>query len=107
MRAVESAASKAAEVVARLVPVENLCPACGSDDIIKHGVRHNKNHDVQRCSCRKCRKRFSANLGFAGMRANPETITSAVQLHCTGLSLRDIREFLLRIRGGRSSATSR
>lgn len=39
------------------------------------------------------------------MRASPETITSAMQLHFTGLSLRDIREFSY-ICGGRSSATS-
>ena len=106
MRAVETIACKAAEEVVRLAPVADLCPACRSDNIIKHGVRHNKNYDVQRCSCKAYGKRLSANLGFAGMQASPETITNAVQLHCTDLSLRDIQEFFPRIRG-RSSAMSR
>ena len=70
------------------------CPACKSLNIVKHGIRHNKNYDLQRYSCRDCNKRFSFNLGFERMKSNPKTITSAMQLYFTGESLRNVQKFL-------------
>lgn len=70
------------------------CPLCQSIRIVKHGIRHNKNYDLQRYSCLDCQKRFSFNLGFEKMRASPKTITSAMQLYFTGESLRNVQKFL-------------
>ncbi len=70
------------------------CPACESINIVKHGIRHNKKYDLQRYSCKDCHNRFSFNLGFEKMRANPQVITSAMQLYFTGESLRNVQKFL-------------
>lgn len=70
------------------------CIQCQSTNIVKHGIRHNKYGDIQRLSCKDCKKRFSFNLGFEGMKASPKTITSALQLYFTGESLRNVQKFL-------------
>jgi transposase-like protein len=72
----------------------NVCPYCASSKLVRHGVRHNKYGDLQRFTCRDCGKRFSQNLGFEGMKANPQSITSAMQLYFTGESLRNVQKFL-------------
>lgn len=70
------------------------CPQCHSNQIVKHGIRHNKNYDLQRYSCRDCNKRFSFNLGFERMKVNPKIITSSIQLYFTGESLRNVQKFI-------------
>jgi transposase-like protein len=70
------------------------CRACGSEQVVKNALRHNKYGDIQRYSCRDCGKRFSVNIGFEGMRASPEAITQAMQLYFTGESLRNVQKFL-------------
>jgi putative transposase len=76
-------------------PVTRLaCVVCGSDMIVKDAVRHNSYGDIQRYLCRSCGKRFSFNLGFDGMKASPQVITSAMQLYFTGESLRNVQKFL-------------
>lgn len=70
------------------------CPSCQSSKIVKHGIRHNKNYDLQRFSCKECKNRFSFNLGFEKLSVNPKTVTSAMQLYFTGESLRGIQKFL-------------
>ncbi len=70
------------------------CPKCQSNNIVKHGVRHNKKYDLQRYSCKDCKNRFSFNLGFEKMSVNPKVITSALQLYFTGESLRNVQKFL-------------
>jgi len=72
----------------------SVCPYCASNQLVRHGLRHNKYGDLQRFTCRSCRKRFSQNLGFEGMKANPQSITSAMQLYFTGESLRNVQKFL-------------
>jgi len=62
--------------------------------IIKKSIRYNKHGDLQRYLCKNCGKRFSFNLGFEGMKAPPEVITSAMQLYFTGESLRNVQRFL-------------
>lgn len=70
------------------------CPQCKSFNIVKHGIRHNKNYDLQRYSCMDCKKRFSFNLGFERLKASPKTISSSMQLYFTGESLRNVQKFL-------------
>jgi len=70
------------------------CPQCLSEELVKHGIRHNKYGDIQRFSCKNCHKRFVVNLGFEKMRATPQAITSAMQLYFTGESLRSVKQFL-------------
>ncbi|KAF6246132.1 transposase [Nitrosopumilus sp. b3] len=70
------------------------CPSCHSTEIVKHGIRHNRNYDLQRYSCKSCRKRFSFNLGFEKMRVTPKVVTSAMQLYFTGESLRNVQKFI-------------
>jgi transposase-like protein len=70
------------------------CPQCQSDQIVKHGIRHNKYGDIQRYSCNNCYKRFTINLGFERMKATPQVITSALQLYFTGESIRNVQKFL-------------
>jgi len=74
--------------------VIDVCPHCKSNQITKHGLRHNKYGNIQRYSCKLCNRRFSINLGFEKMRATPNVITSAMQLYFTGESLRNVQKFL-------------
>jgi len=76
----------------------NICPYCASSKLVHHGLRHNKYGDLQRFSCRNCGKRFSQNFGFERLKANPQSITSAMQLYFTGESLRNVQK-LLRLQG--------
>ncbi|MDE1829273.1 MAG: DDE-type integrase/transposase/recombinase [Thaumarchaeota archaeon] len=70
------------------------CPRCQSNNIVKHGIRHNDSYDIQRYYCNDCKKWFSFNIGFEKMRATPQAITSAMQLYFTGESLRSVQKFL-------------
>jgi len=70
------------------------CQECQSSNFVRHGIRHNKNYDLQRYFCNDCKKWFSFNLGFNGIKANPRTVTSALQLYFTGESLRNVQKFL-------------
>lgn len=72
----------------------NTCPQCKSDQIVKHGIRHNKYGDIQCYSCNNCYKRFTINLGLEKMHATPQIIISAMQLYFTGESFRNVQKFL-------------
>ncbi len=72
----------------------SICPYCAATKLVRHGLRHNKYGDLQRFSCRVCGKRFTQNLGFEHMGANPQSITSAMQLYFTGESLPNVQRFL-------------
>jgi transposase-like protein len=72
----------------------SVCPYCTGTKLVRHGLRHNRYGDLQRFSCRTCGKRFTQNLGFEHMGANPQSITSAMQLYFTGESLRNVQKFL-------------
>jgi transposase-like protein len=76
----------------------NVCPYCTSTALVHHGLRHNSYGDLQRFTCKACGKRFTQNLGFERMKANPQAITSAMQLYFTGESLRNVQK-LLRLQG--------
>ena len=97
IHAIKFSQSLRAEVaITRTIQEVNLqnCQYCGSSEIAKDGVRHNKNGDLQIYQCRVCGHYFTINLGFQHMRATPEIITSAMQLYFTGESLRNVQKFL-------------
>jgi putative transposase len=76
-------------------PLDTLsCLFCNSKRFVKDAIRHNKHGDLQRYLCKDCGKRFSINVGFEGMRATSQIITSAMQLYFTGESLRNVQKFL-------------
>jgi putative transposase len=77
-------------------PIENLtaCIYCGSQNIVKHGVRKNKAGNIQVLLCKNCHKDFTFNIGFERMKHNPKAITSAMQLYFSGESLRNTQESL-------------
>jgi len=80
----------------KIEPIADLqvCQVCGSENIVKDGVRHNQSGDLQVYLCRDCGKHFTINLGFEGMKSTPQVITSALQLYFSGTSLRNIKNFL-------------
>jgi transposase-like protein len=95
--AVEFSASLRAEVaVRRIEPIENLteCIFCGSANIVKDGVRHNKYGDIQVFYCKDCLHYSTFNVGFEKMKHNPQAITSAMQLYFSGESLRNTMKSL-------------
>ena len=95
--AVELSQSLRAEVqVTRIEPlaITTKCVYCGSEEIVKNAIRHNRRGDIQRYRCNVCGKRFSINIGFEKMRATPQIVTSAMQLYFTGESLRNVQKFL-------------
>ena len=87
---------RAEVAISRVIPELNVnsCQYCGSTEIVRDGVRHNKHGDLQVYLCRTCGKHTTLNLGFKGMRATPQVITSAMQLYFTGESLRNVQKFL-------------
>jgi transposase-like protein len=95
--AVEFSVSLRAEVsVRRIEPIDNLseCIYCGSSNIVKDGVRHNKHGNIQVLYCKSCFRYFTFNIGFERMKHNPQAITSAMQLYFSGESLRNTMKSL-------------
>ena len=81
------------EVVIEPVNISN-CPKCKSDKIKKAGIRKNKYGNIQKFQCKDCSYWFTVNLGFEGMKHNPQAISSAMQLYFSGESLRHTQDFL-------------
>jgi len=71
-----------------------ICVFCGSQTVVKHGLRHNSNGAIQRFTCKTCGKRFTRNLGFEKLKATPQIVTCALQLYFTGESLRNVQHIL-------------
>jgi len=95
--AVEFSLALREKVASRIVlaPIQiHACPICASDQIVKHGIRHNRSGDIQRYTCESCGRWFVVNLGFERMKASPQVVTSAMQLYFTGESLRNVQKFL-------------
>lgn len=70
------------------------CLYCYSKNIVRRGILHNKNGDIQRFGCKDCGKRFVRNLGFEHLKATPQMVTGALQLYFSGESLRNAQKFL-------------
>lgn len=75
------------------VNAELICK-CGSMDIVKVGIRHNKSGNTQRFKCKSCNHKWSDNLGFAKNRVNSKVITVALDLYFKGISLRKVAEHI-------------
>ena len=75
------------------------CVKCGSENVVKIGVRHNINGDIQRLMCKDCGSKFSDNQGFERVKATPKAITSALDLYFKGVSQRKIVEHLKTVEG--------
>lgn len=77
--------------VRRIEPITDItnCRFCGSENIVKDGIRHNNHGDIQKFNCKDCGHYFTVNLGFEKMKHNPRGITTALQLYFTGASLRN------------------
>jgi Transposase and inactivated derivatives len=71
-----------------------VCKYCGSSNLKKYGIRHNKSGDLQKFYCRECEHHFTINIGFERMKHNPKAITTAMQLYFSGESLRNTQESL-------------
>lgn len=67
-----------------------LCKYCDSGRITKKGTRKNKSGNVQIFKCLDCKKKFSSNFGFERTRFDYATITGALQMYYSGMSVRDI-----------------
>ena len=67
-----------------------LCKFCDSGNIVKAGLKKNKNGTIQRFKCQDCKKRFTTNFGFEKMRYDESVITGALQMFYSGMSTRDI-----------------
>ena len=67
-----------------------LCKYCDSGRIRKDGMRETKKGRIQRFKCQDCKKRFTANFGFEKKQFDENTITGALQMYYSGMSVRDI-----------------
>lgn len=68
--------------------VLDSCRYCSSKRIVKMGIRHNKNYDIQMFRCKDCKRKFSYNLGFERISATPDQVTMAINLYFNGESNR-------------------
>jgi putative transposase len=83
------------EVVKTIEPVKvEGCLCCGSLQIVKDGIRHNKSGAIQIFNCKSCGRYFTINIGFEKMKHNPQAITAAMQLYFSGESLRHTQKSL-------------
>ena len=81
--------------IKRISPITiSDCLFCGSSNIVKDGIRHNKHGDIQKFHCDDCHRYFSFNIGFEKMKHNPKAITTAMQLYFSGESLRNTQKSL-------------
>jgi transposase-like protein len=76
-----------------------ICASCGSTDLVKDGLRKNKNGVIQRFLCKSCGHRFVTNYGFQKMKNNPKIITLVMDLYFKGISYRKIVDHLKQFYG--------
>jgi len=83
--------------------IENVaregCRICGSSNVIKLGLRHNKYGNVQKFACKECGHYYSDNEGFEFAKVTPKAITIALDLFFKGVSLRKICDHLKQFEG--------
>lgn len=79
---------------------------CGSVNVIKIGIRHNKSGNIQRFKCKECNHKWSDNLGFAYNKINSKIITLALDLYFKGISLRKVKEHIKLFHGINVSPSS-
>ncbi len=67
------------------------CKFCGSDNVVKNGVRTGQ---IQYYKCRNCGRAFAGNNALEGMQYPPDQIAAAISLFYDGLSIDNIRKQL-------------
>jgi len=72
----------------------SACIFCKSENLVRDGVRRNKNGDLQKFFCKNCHKYFTINLGFEKLKHSPQAVTTAMQLYFSGESLRNTQKSL-------------
>ncbi len=73
--------------------VKNICPNCGSKNVIKWTKRKTQNRGlIQGYKCKDCGKTFTIDDGFFRMRNHPKKITCAMDLFYRGVSTRKVQE---------------
>jgi transposase-like protein len=72
-------------------PLENCCPYCASQNLIKRGVRVTQVGEKQRLSCKDCQKRFVLSP-IPKIKGNTKIICLAMDCFYKGLSYRDIAD---------------
>ena len=70
----------------------SLCKYCDSGRLRKDGFRKNKNGKIRIFECLDCKKKFSTNFGFEKKQSNENTITGALQMYYSGMSVRKIAD---------------
>jgi len=82
-------------------------PFCkGVDHIIRKGYRYNKSGKKQLWKCTKCDRKFTQDDGFWKMKNTKETITEALDLYSSGLSLNKTSDHLYKHHNTKISARS-
>ncbi len=77
--------------------LERICPYCGSKETVMKGFRYNKTGAVRLRLCKDCNRRFKDGLIAESKGANITLSLIAFDLHCKGVSLRDIRNHIWQI----------
>jgi len=78
---------------------EGVCPDCGSNDLIRKGIRNNKSSTAQRYHCSNCGLNFTDRPAFYKMKGNARSIIAAMDLFFKGLSLSKIQDHLRALYG--------
>ena len=69
-----------------------ICKYCDSGNIKKWGMRKTKKGNSQIFKCTDCKKRFTANFGFEKRQYDISTITGALQMYYSKMSVRRIAD---------------
>lgn len=77
--------------------LERKCPHCGSKETIMKGFRYNKTGAVRLRLCKKCNRRFKDGLIVESKGTNMTLALIAFDLHCKGVSLRNIRNHIWQV----------
>jgi transposase-like protein len=72
-------------------PLNDCCPYCSSQKLIKRGVRQDKTGTKQRFSCKSCKKRFVLSP-IKYIKGNEKFVCLAMDCYYKGLSYRDISD---------------
>ena len=70
------------------------CELCGSNNVVKKGLRHNDSGSKQKFFCHACGKWYVHDDGFKRMRIKPEHIVRALHEYGDGASLKKVKEHL-------------
>ena len=65
----------------------NLCKYYNFNSVRKREYGINKTDKMQRYQCQKCMKYFTPNFRFEKTRVQESTITEAMQMYFTGMSV--------------------